>query len=114
MSDEARLAASLTGVREVVETFRYHGVALPAWTEAFGSAVKVLTSSGVTQISSATADEVVRELRQLLDTGLGGNPELLADLAVKTGDLLDSTRPAAIPRPSDEDWAFPGPISASS
>jgi hypothetical protein len=114
MSDEAHLAASLTGVREVVETFRYHGVALPAWTDVLGSAVKVLTSSDMTQISSAAADEMVRELRQLLDTGLGSNPELLADLAAKTGDLLDSTRPAAIPLPSDEDWAFPLPTSASS
>lgn len=113
MSDDVRLAASLTQVREVVETFRYHGVELPAWTISFGSAMQVL-SSGTGRISPATADEVVRELRQLLDGGLGANPELLAHLAVQTEELLDLTRPPGIPSPGDEDWAFPEATSASS
>lgn len=112
MSDTADIAAPLAEVREVVETFRHHKIVLPNWADVVSSAIEALAVPTYVQPPAVSLTEVVAELRLLLGTGLAGNPGLVDHIAVETAELLELARPAGIPSPSDENWAFPNPTCA--
>jgi hypothetical protein len=112
MSDIAELAAPLAEVREVIETFRHHKIVLPDWAQIFRSAIEMLSAPTYVPPTAVSLVDVVAELRLLVDAGLAGNSDLLNRIAAETAELFESVRPAEIPAPSDDNWAFPGPISA--
>lgn len=107
MSDAMELAAPVAEVREVVETFRHHGLVLPDWMDTVRSAIEALSGGFRFAIPIVSPDEMVSELQQLLNEGLDSNPQLLDHLATETAQLLESARPPEVPTPSDENWAFP-------
>ena len=112
MSGIAELAAPLAEVREVVETFRHHKIVLPDWAQIFRSAIEDLAVPTYVQPAAGSLVDVVAELRVLLDTGLAGNSSIVDRIAAETAELFESVRPAGIPAPGDDNWAFPGPTSA--
>lgn len=103
----------LWDVRDVIESFRTCEIINPRWNAILSTAAAQLQSEAIREpASSAQLADVAHELRQLLDSGLDANRELLDHVAAVTANLVQTLRIPGIPSPDDDNWAFPEVTSA--
>jgi hypothetical protein len=107
MGDAVPLIASVTEVREVVETFRRYAVLRSDWATVIESAAERLSSSHIDQVGEQAMHDVTARLEKLLANGAWADRALVDQVAADVVELLSLTWPEDLPRPEDEDWSFP-------
>lgn len=106
MGDPVPLIATVTEVREVVETFRRYAVLRPGWATVVESAAERLSCSHIDQLGERAMHDVTARLEKLLANGAWADRALVDQVAEDVVELIRLTWPVGLPRPEDDDWSF--------
>lgn len=101
----AEVADPIVDVRDVVETFRRHGLLTPDWRHLLTSAADALEQLPGSA-RSADVDRLIPRVRWLLQHGLAQGDPVLEDVSTVAERMLRQTRVPGIPQPEDEHWGF--------
>ena len=107
MDDPVPLVATVSELREVVETFRRRNVLKPGWAKVIESAADRLDSAHGDHLGELATRDVAARLRRLLVVEAWTERALVDRVATDAAELLKLTWPEGLPRPEDDDWSFP-------
>lgn len=112
MSSGTPAVTPLWDVREVVETFRRYHIVTPDWAEILTTALRELEAVDRPKAINGRIVEVVSELRQIIEGGLGSDADLLERISGNTQAIIGMMPAPGLPTPEDENWAFPRSTSS--
>jgi len=101
------LVATVSEVREVVETFRQCDVLELGWRKVIELAAERLDSADDDRVGELATRDVAARLRKLLVAEAWTERALVDRVATDAAQLIKLTLPEGLPKPEDDDWSFP-------
>ena len=107
LSDTTAVASPLVDVRDVLETFRRHGILMENWDVILSNAATALDQQvSADEFFSSVVTYLAAQLRTLVTNGMQANIDIVNSIADEAQRILSQIRIRGIPRPEDEHWEF--------